>query len=356
VISETGESALPPDICALTERVQFVAQGPLRLARLGMASIVHPTRVERQAYLRLDSPSELQRARQAFGERPADEQERLLTGWWEQTAKEARRQFWAAGPSLLSAEERRARLARPPAVFCARDLPRVQVEAWLVGQPPEVRDEADRWWQLLDRDARQQAVHAFVDKANRELVAWVRQTHTDEQGSVNWAAVRGVRLQAWIDSRDPSERSQLEQWWQQLDSADKKRRVKSWYETQNDMERSAMHWPDWQQLTKKERQQRLAAPPKPLPAALWRELLASVAWQQWELEGGEALEAALVREVGSFTRLLARLKYATRPLDVALGFRLRSVALILILLAAGTTFGLARIKKARRHAKRSALD
>jgi hypothetical protein len=327
VLTEDGAQALPPPACALSNEVRADLRGPRALAAAGIAALERPTRVERDRSEELKDPNSLAAARGAFQERSPGDRGDLLAAWWQATPEARRRAWLSEWVDLFTAAERREILARPPVTWCERDRGWVLADVWLTGEPPEVRDEVDRWWRLLDAPARQQAVERFQRAANRNLLTWLARQHADAGGNVDWGALRPVRLRTWVASRDEKERAELDTWWSGLAEEERRRPLNDWYQSLHVEQRQALHFPDWTAFAEAEKAARLRAPP-PLPAELWRHFLAHVAWRDRVTAGGAQVMALLESDVGGLARALTGLRYATRRLDVALGFQLRAVAAV----------------------------
>src|SRR5690606_18114886 len=114
------------------------------------------------------------------------------------------------------------------------------------------------------------------------------------------------RVLAWWRSRDPLEQRRLELWWIEGDPGARDRALRAWWRRLPEPVRVSLRWPDWEARTQAEQEEALAAPPATLPAALWRDLLAWVAWE--DLEGEERV-AAVRREVGPVAATMARLQF-----------------------------------------------
>jgi len=350
-LTATEDGALPSEECALSEKVQLDLSEELALASGGIAALGHPNRVEQETGQRLLDRGALTAAQEALADRPAPERESLVAGWWDSTPEKQRRAWLQRWGDLFVADERAKLLKEPPAWLCARDLPWAQVEVWLAGEPPEVRDEVDRWWRLLDPGARARAVEKYRQAANDNVVRWRKASHANPEGEVDWSSLRPVRVLTWVWSRDDAERAQLDQWWLALKQSERRAGFAAWYETLPKAEKVALHFPDWAALTEAEQAERTAAPPL-LPVQLWRSLLTHVVWRDRVTRAGEDLSEILRTDVGGLTRALTRLRYNTRRFDVALGFRLRTASMGAVVIVGVLAVVLVRWRRRRGEAFR----
>ncbi|OGR14249.1 MAG: hypothetical protein A2341_13600 [Deltaproteobacteria bacterium RIFOXYB12_FULL_58_9] len=329
-VAENQDAALPPDACSVSEQVQANMGAALALAKRGLAKVTHPTQTELSARAALADANALETELANWNKKPTDERERLLTTWWAGVPSSQRTKWLQTWSQLFGARERAILMAQPPAIWSARDLQLLQVEAWLADEPPEVRDEVERWWQLSSAAGRDKAIAAWRARANTNHVAAVKAQHTDKEGKTTWGDERTIRVLAWLSSRGEPERAELAEWWWGLPDVERNHRTQKWYASLSEIEQAAVHWPDWHALTDEEKASKMAAPPSPLPLELQRHLHGWRAWQELVEAGGEELAAALETEVGTLPRILARLRFNTRGVDVALGFRLPLVATLAV--------------------------
>src|SRR5262249_27895411 len=105
----------------------------------------------------------------------------------------------------------------------------------------------------------------------------------------------------------------------------------------------AVRWPDFDVMAPATREELVTHGYRDMPSALWRKALATFAWASMDV----AARAGLVSsEVNGVARLAARIAYAVRPLDVALGFNLRML-LSLSLFATIFTMAVKRVVRSR---------
>jgi hypothetical protein len=346
-VGANGTSVRPPEDCALTRPVAVDLQPAIERARSGLSAVRHPTGVERAARARLEDAVELRSRKQAFSGQAPDVQRQQIELWWS-SQPSARREAWLAGwPRLVTEGQRQEWLDATPASLSARDLTIARIEVWMAEQPPEVQYEVERWWRLLDAQARQAATRRWRGTLNVAHREWLDVRLASVDPETEHRLLRGARILAWWDARDRRERESLERWWLGKPVDEQHHAVGVWLRTLEQEARVAVRWPDASQLTAAERQRRLEATPAPVPERLWPDLLAWLEWHALAEAGGEAFDDAIAAEVGGFGRLLIALRYATRPLDAAIQFRLPIVApLLLVMLSVGVVL-LLRLRRRR---------
>jgi hypothetical protein len=198
---------------------------------------------------------------------------------------------------------------------------------WLA-EHPDLASEVDRWWRLLDEGARRAAWASWRGHLNRAHVGWLTERLKTVDDTARQELERPARLMSWWLSRDVEEQERLARWWQDLPAETKTRRIGAWFEALPRVAQGAVGWPDWEQLTAAEREHWLRDGYKALPAGLWPKALA---WLEWQELGTEAKRDSIGREVGPWHRLLSVARFALRPVDLWLDFKLLMAAVVVIL-------------------------
>jgi hypothetical protein len=340
-------SARPPAACALTPPVEVDVRLALERARSGLGDVRPPSGIERAARRRLEDPGELLLRRRAFDNLAPDVQQAQIGLWW-RSQPESRRETWLASwPKLVSDAQRDAWLDATPDVLSERDLTIARLEVWLAQQPPEIQYEVERWWELVDSEARKAAIEHWRATLNAAYREWLDARLPSSDPETKHRLMRGARILAWWDARDRREQRALERWWMSEQLDERRHAVAAWLRTLPLPAQVGARWPDASQLTPAERRRRLEAVPELMPERLWPDFFA---WQEWHAlteAGGEALDEVLDAEVGGFTRFLTAFRFAVRPLDVAIGFRLPVVApLVLAMFVVGVVL-VVRLRRRR---------
>ncbi|MEE8409922.1 MAG: hypothetical protein V3T05_09970, partial [Myxococcota bacterium] len=347
-VGSDGSTALPMRECITSAPVSEDVGDRLRLARLGFSDVRHPTVLERRALERLRDRDTLERERQAFEAQPKAERDELQIRWWNSVRESRRMQWLRDWPKLLSVAGRQAWLGETASHMRARDLILARLDVWLALQAPEVQNEVERWWNLLDARGRTAALRHWRDSLNRRHDEWLDQRIRSAGPELRLRLQRPARVLAWWNARDPHERGLLEAWWDGGEPAEREQALQTWVDGLSARARLAVRWPDWDRLTEAEQQQRLDTAHRRLPDALWPELLAWLDWYRIEASGGTELEASIVAEVGAVRRAVTSLRYATRPLDVRFGFHLPLFAAICTAGVTGTLVALAWRRRRKR--------
>ncbi len=343
-VGAQGERSTPPAKCRTSEPVHHKSiMEELRLARAGRGRLEQPTQVERRAREALAEPTALAKATAEFRARPQSQQHALTTAWWQGVSVRQRTLWLKAWPSLVGPHERAAWLAETPAHLRERDRTWAMLEVWLSGEPEEVRREISRTWDLMTEVARHEAMRTWLGALNRDHRTWLT-PHLDEPEAGEHA--RQARVMAWWRSRDGRDREVVEDWWQEIHPSLREQAVAEWLKELPEVVRASVRWPDWAQLTQSERDALLNEPPR-LPAGLMPDFLAWLAWRTVEEAGGDALVSAVGDEVGGVAAAWTRLRFATRPLDVRLGFALPWVAPLGLLLILAAAYSV-RVRRRRR--------
>ncbi|MEE8408702.1 MAG: hypothetical protein V3T05_03775 [Myxococcota bacterium] len=339
-VGSDGSTAQPMRECTTSAPVVADLEEPLRLARLGLGWVRHPTALERRALERLRDRAVLEHERTAFGSRPPEERNALAKRWWLSVPVSRRQQWLRDWPTLFEGPGREAWLQEAAANPSRRDLTLARVDIWLAQQAPEVQNEIERWWDLLAAGGRTEALQRWRASLNRSHGEWLDERIRTAGPEMRGRLLRPARVLAWWEARDPHERGLLEAWWDSGEPAERSHELQNWVEGLSERARLAVRWPDWERLTEEEQTLRLDEAYRQVPDKLWPELLAWLDWKNIEAVGGAALDEAIVVEVGAFRRAVTSLRYATRPLDLRFGFNLPLLATISAGGIAGTAFGI----------------
>lgn len=332
-LSSGGGEEVSVEACA--PQVKIDLRDDLQLARMGAGSLSRPAGFERTVEHELESDVTLSKARAAFEMRAAETREALLKRWWTGIPLRERAAWLARWPFLMSEPEREAWLSKAhegmrPVDFETWALP----ELYLADQPEEVRNEVDRWWQLIGVKARTAAYSRWVGSLSSSHRAYVERT-TRAGGQEGLDATRPLRVSVWWASRGETEHQRARTWWDRHDSEAQRLRMQAWMRGMDAVVQVAVRWPDFEVRAAGERDELLATAYRDLPSALWRRALAWMAWESMDAGG----RAGIVRsEVPAIARLAAPITYSLRPLDAALGFNLR---MLLSFSTFATLFGMA---------------
>ncbi|MBI5508062.1 MAG: hypothetical protein HY903_04845 [Deltaproteobacteria bacterium] len=320
--------ARPPSACALTKPVTLDVGRRLELATAGVGWLSSPTAFEAETLAGLSAAAALAEAKETVAGWSEPERQRRLATWWH-AQPAARRIGWARQwPTLVSEAERAGWLLQAATAPGSRDLPRIAAELWLSTQPPEVQEEVDRWWALLDSVARATQIAAYERRMNTRARESLEAARARGEAGLEWSSLRPARLAAWLASRDPNERLRLDEWWQAIPEAARREAASEWLSTLPADEQLAIRWPDWQQRSAVEQRAFLEDGWRELPSGLEARALAGVLALRHFDQSGAELEAAMREEVSALPRVLTRLRYAARPLDVWLGFWLWPLAVV----------------------------
>jgi hypothetical protein len=227
----------------------------------------------------------------------------------------------------MSETERAAWLRETPRKLRARDTTWAQAEVWLA-ENPELAPEIDRWWQLLDEGARRAAWASWRGHLNRAHAAWLGERLKAVDAAARQELERPARLLTWWGARDTEEQERLGHWWQDLPVETRERRIDAWFAVLPRVVQQAVGWPDWDQLTAAEREAGLRDGYKHLPAGLWPKALA---WLEWQDLDPELKRDSIAAEVGAWHHLLSFLRFALRPVDLWLDFKLLMAVVVVIL-------------------------
>ncbi len=332
-LSSGGAEEVSNEACAPQVRVDL--RDDLQLARMGAGSLSRPAAFERTVEHELESDVTLSKARAAFEMRPPEAREALLRRWWTSVPLRERAAWLARWPFLMSEPEREAWLSKAyegmrPGDFESWALP----ELYLADQPEEVRNEVDRWWQLIGVKARTKAYGGWLATLSSSHRAYVER-NARAAGQEGLDATRPLRVIVWWASRGETEHQRARTWWERHDSEAQRLRMQAWMRSLDPVVQVAVRWPELEVRAAGERDELLATAYRDLPSALWRRALAWMAWESMDTAG----RAGIVRsEVSAVARLAAFVTYALRPLDVALGFNLR---MLLSLSTFATLFAMA---------------
>jgi hypothetical protein len=327
-----------------TSAVKIDLQPTFALAQEGAAHVSHPTLRERQSIERLRDQAELHTALQAFAARPAGERDELMEMWWTSMKPPERQALLDKWPTYVPAEGKQKWLDEALDHLSERDLPWVLTEVWLTFQPPFVQREPERWWQLMDSEARIKAERSWVSHLDSAHYAWVSERLTAKDLS----AERPARILAWWNSRDAAERDRLREWWDTVDHAELTAHFIDWWRDQPAAVQLAVRWPDVARRTESERDELMRTAYKQLPDGLWPLVLA---WVDWHSLSGAALDQALAQEVPWTWRTVESVRWSLRPLDRMAGF---SLAYAFPTLGIFGTVGVFLVKRQRR--KQAARD
>ncbi|MEZ4270858.1 MAG: hypothetical protein R3C68_05325 [Myxococcota bacterium] len=99
--------------------------------------------------------------------------------------------------------------------------------------------------------------------------------------------------------------------------------MQQWYNALDESQRLAARWPAWESRPSSERVELLRWVSRVLPQQVWRRALARIAWKN---QPRDVYLAAIQSEVGKLRSTYAVARYALRPMDVPMGFRLPSSA------------------------------
>ncbi len=335
-VTDAG-TATPVNVCKKAEvRADVVAA--FALAREGAGSVTHPTRLEREVTEKLRDESALAAALEAFFARAAAEREALWLAFWTSLERKERERLLRAWPSYVPKPERGRWLLQAVDKLAARDRPWVMTELWLLVQPPWMQREIDRWWDLLDESSRQRALAAYLASLDADHRRYV-QAHKD---GLEVDALRPVRVLAFWRSRDAVEQENIERWFDEVGKEERARLYAAWLEDQAPVAKLSLRWPELERLTPSERERLLARGEPELPRLLAPRFLAWLTWQERLRASGDEL---LRGELSARQRLMAKARYVLRPLDVALGFRLRELGAA-VLLSIGVVLFLRRKRRA----------
>jgi hypothetical protein len=326
-VNGTGQQvARPPAACALSQPIKANVTDALEQALAGLGSVRRPTALERDTAVKLKDPGELAKARAAFRARPEAERAALLEAWW-RSVPEARRVAWLRQwPTFVPEAERPAWLSQGASRLRPRELVLARIEIWLAEQPLEVQREVDRWWELLDADAREAATTSWIAGLDERQRRAVVERKAKNGGNFDWQSLRSARVLAWWQARDVIEQERLSQWWQAVAPEDRLAAVGDWLGRLPEADQLSVRWPDWQALTPEEQRQLLDGGWQELPDGLLAEALPTIAWLDRLQQGGPELLELIRGEVSGVTRAWLSLRYATRDADLALNFRLVHVA------------------------------
>jgi hypothetical protein len=326
-VDMAGHQARGAGACAESNGVQANLTPAFALAEAGAAYMGRPSLWERRRAEALVDPNALAAARATFAGRLQTTQEAQLAAFWQATPPSQRIAWLEAWPSLMSDAERAAWLRAAPAHLRARDVAWAQAEVWLA-EHPDLSSEVDRWWRLLDEAARRAAWSSWRSHLNRAHVSWLTERLKAVDATARQELERPARLMGWWLSRDVEEQERLARWWQDLPQETRVRRIAAWFDALPRVAQAAVGWPDWEQLTAAEREHWLRDGHKQLPAGLWPKALAWLEWQ--ELDTGAKRES-ITQEVGPWHQVLSAARFALRPMDLWLDFKLVMAAVVVIL-------------------------
>ncbi len=328
-VTAAGQPGRTTAACEFSEVLSHDPSQDLVLAAAGAGYLERPTTHERQMIQRFKDEALYEEAKLRFGQR--EDSEQVWLRWWSSAPEEARIGWLRGMTATLAAKEKGRFLGSWDLSLSERDEPWARAEIFLASQPPQLADEVDRWWSLLDEAARQTARQGWRQSLNAAHRSWLEPRFSGDDDT-RAAAEAPARLLIWWSSRGVLEQARLDAWWNDLAESERSAALRAWYDSLPEPARLGVRWPDWETRTAAEQRAALARPPAYMPDPLFKELLA---WLAWEDLTGEARLAAIREEVGDLAASTSALKLALRPADKLAGFRLL-FWILMALLSSGT--------------------
>ena len=315
-------------VCAPTPLLRADLTNDFKQAQAGAQFMVRPNAWERRLIHDLAAdPNALAMARRDFEKRfkPETQAEWLARFWREATTRD-KTAWYKVWLSRMDENERDTFLTNPTIILRARDVDWAVADIF-VHDHPELMPEVLRWWKLLDEKSRDAQMHAWRrqrDHAHLQYVASGAVTGDANAPGTDWP----LRLFAWWSMRDAAEKERIRAAWDDLSLQVQQQRLHTFMASLPPQVAESLRWPDWEQLTSAEQADFMAHGVERLPQGLWPHALA---WIDWETLDGDERLAAIRDHVGPLYRTVSYARYALRPLDVYLDFKLTLVFLVLAL-------------------------
>lgn len=322
-LDSANGSARAPLACGQSAEVHADVAGPLRLAAAGAQMLSRPNGYERALAASLARPKALPAARKQFAALPKAEQSLLWQRYWVQTPMVARVLWHELWVQHMSPAQRSALWRQLPKPVAKRDIGLVHAGLW-AQQNPDYAGEPQRFFGLLTQEAQRLATSAWRGNMGPEVARAFDAAGAGPDAALKQAWQAALAAGVWFDSRDPEEQTRLLAALDLLDASSRQALESRYWAALPEPLKHGIAWPVWESLTPDERDTYLNTPPDiaeadALAEGLWPGFLAYVAFER--LEEAAKIDA-IAHDAGFFGRALSQLRYALRPLDVRLGFKL----------------------------------
>lgn len=331
-----------PSVDALKKGVRYTVLAESTDGR----AIPPPAKCLNSAIISLDLNNELQHARRGqrrlpiTAEQIATSGEELKEVWWKSRPVDQRLTWLEMWPELFDKNELPQWIAEIPTHLRKQDLTWIQLEVWLTQQEPVVRDEIERFWNLLSVEAKKRTLQQWRASLGKKYGVWVDQQLDAGTADVTRQVLRPAIVDVWWQSRHPREREELTQFWQSLTSEQREQSIRKFLSGLPSATLVALRWPDWQQLDDDERYDRLHNSFRFLPQK-FEPFVKRYAEEQHRLHDTAGAPQTLSAKVST---LLSQTRYFLRPIDKTFAFRLPALFTLSLLLTL-LTITLGKAKK-----------